>query len=203
MSASNERLEPTEHGLCDARRRRLLVQATVATGGAGLLVTAVYPFAASFAPSARAKAEGGPVEVDIDTLAACELRTVGWRGQPVWVMRRTAEMVHALEQPDSALADPMSKRSQQPADCTNPTRSVRPDVFVAIGICTHLGCSPRLRLDDEALRERLHAPGGFLCPCHGSVFDLAGRVVRNVPAPTNLVIPEYRFASASSLTIGS
>ena len=182
-------------------RRQWLVAATGVVGGVGLLATA-WPLVDSMEPSARALAVGGPVTVDVSDLAPGHLRTVSWRGKPVWLMRRTDAMVRALEQPNPALADPGSKRSGQPASCANATRSLHPDLFVVIGVCTHLGCSPVLRLDDAALNAELHAPGGFFCPCHGSRFDLAGRVVKNVPAPTNLEVPEYRFLSDTSLQIG-
>lgn len=185
----------------DAKRRRLLLAATGIVGGAGLLAAA-YPFVASLEPSERAKALGGPVQIDVSTLAPGELRTVGWRGKPIWLMRRTAEMVRALQQPDPELADPLSMRSEQPPPCANSTRSVRPEFFVAVGVCTHLGCTPSLRLNDEALNAELHAPGGFVCPCHGSRYDLAGRVVKNVPAPTNLEIPAHLFSGPSTLRIG-
>jgi len=184
-----------------AERRNLLVAATGIAAGAGLLAVA-YPFAASLQPSEAARAEGGPVLADISTLAVGELRTVAWRGKPVWLMRRSDEMVRALQQPNPALADPQSKRSEQPKSCANATRSERPGILVAVGVCTHLGCSPSLRLDDSALNAELHAPGGFFCPCHGSRFDLAGRVVKNVPAPTNLEIPPYHFLGDSQLQIG-
>jgi ubiquinol-cytochrome c reductase iron-sulfur subunit len=181
--------------------KRAMLIAVSAMGGAGLVAAAI-PFVASLEPSAAVLAAGAPVEFDYSRLNPGEMTTVAWRGQPVWVMRRTPEMVAALQQPNSVLADPMSRRSQQPADCRNLTRSARPDMFVCIGICTHLGCSPTLRLDDAPLNAELHAPGGYLCPCHGSVFDLAGRVIKNVPAPINLVIPEYRFTGPQSLVIG-
>ena len=187
--------------LPDASRRKALVAATSAMGGIGLLAAAA-PFVASLEPSEVAKARGGPVSVDTSAMLAGSVHTVSWRGKPVWLMRRSNAMVRALQRDDPALADSLSKRSDQPRDCLNPTRSVRPDFFVAVGICTHLGCIPTLRLDDVALNAELHAPGGFLCPCHGSRFDLAGRVVKNVPAPTNLEIPDHRFTSASLLTIG-
>ena len=185
----------------DLKRRQLLLTATGATGGAGMAATA-WPFIASLEPSERAKALGGPVEVEVGDLAPGQLRTVAWRGRPIWLLRRTPAMVQALEREDRELADPLSRRSQQPAACANATRSLRPELFVAVGVCTHLGCSPTLRLDDAALAARLHAPGGFLCPCHGSVFDLAGRVVKNVPAPLNLEVPEHRYTGPSSLRIG-
>lgn len=179
----------------------MLVTATGLVAGAGLL-TASYPFVASLAPSEQAKALGGPVHADVSALAPGALQVVGWRGKPVWLMRRTEAMVRALQQPNPVLADPLSKRSEQPASCDNATRSIQPGLFVAVGICTHLGCSPVLHLNDSALSAELSAPGGFFCPCHGSRFDLAGRVVKNVPAPTNLDIPDHRFTGASTLTIG-
>ncbi|MFY9328541.1 MAG: ubiquinol-cytochrome c reductase iron-sulfur subunit [Georgfuchsia sp.] len=185
----------------DADRRRLLLAATSVVGCAGLLAAA-YPFVASMEPSARALAAAGPVGADAGKVAAGELMTVAWRGKPVWIMRRTPEMIQALRQPNPHLADPQSKQSVQPVSCDNALRSVRPELFVAVGICTHLGCSPVLRLDDDALKAELHAPGGFLCPCHGSRFDLAGRVLKNVPAPTNLLIPDYRFTGNDKLIIG-
>jgi ubiquinol-cytochrome c reductase iron-sulfur subunit len=187
--------------LADARRRQMLATTVGVIGGAGLLAAA-YPFIDSLEPSERALAQGGPVTVDVASLAIGELRTVELRGKPVWLMRRSDAMVRALQQPNADLADPLSKRSEQPKTCANATRSEHPDLLVAVGVCTHLGCSPTLRLDDAALNAELHAPGGFVCPCHGSRFDLAGRVVKNVPAPTNLDIPDYRFMSASMLQIG-
>lgn len=183
------------------RERRLAARTTLAVAGAGLLVLA-YPFAESLEPSARARAEGGPVEVDLTRVDVGALRTLSWRGRPLWVMRRSAAMVEALEAPNGNLLDPQSTRSEQPASCRNATRSIRPDVFVAVGVCTHLGCIPTLRLDDAALNAELHAPGGFLCPCHGSRFDLAGRVVRNVPAPRNIEIPPYAFATDMRIRVG-
>ncbi len=193
--------EPDEGPVADAIRRRRWLQATGTMGGVGLLAAA-YPFVASLEPSELAKARGGPVTVDFSTLAAGHLMTLAWRGKPVWIMRRSPEMVSALLRPDAALADPLSRRSEQPANCRNATRSERADIFVAVGVCTHLGCSPTLRLDDAALNAELHAPGGFFCPCHGSRFDLAGRVVKNVPAPTNLDIPAYTFLGPTSARIG-
>ena len=185
----------------DDRRRRMLLNATRIVGGVGL-VAAAYPFVASLEPSARDRARGGPVTGNLAGLSVGELRTVEWRGKPIWLLRRGDAMVRALQASNPDLADPLSKRSQQPVSCTNATRSERPEYFVAIGICTHLGCTPTLRLDDEALNAELHAPGGFLCPCHGSRFDLAGRVVKNVPAPTNLEVPNYRFTSSTTVRIG-
>ena len=202
MNTINQTLHETDDAaLPDINRRQALVVATSVMGGIGLLATAV-PFVASFQPSERAKALGGPISIDFAGLATGEMQTLAWRGKPVWVMRRSEAMVRALQQNDSALADPLSRRSEQPLACVNPTRSLRADLFVAVGVCTHLGCTPILRLDDSRLNAELHAPGGFLCPCHGSRFDLAGRVVKNVPAPTNLDIPDYRFTGTSTLQIG-
>ena len=181
--------------------KRALLIAAGAIGAAGL-VAAAYPFVASLEPSARALAEGGSVEFDLGPLRPGEMTTVAWRGQPVWIMKRTPAMVSALRLPNPDLLDPSSKRSQQPADCVNATRSVQPGVFVCVAVCTHLGCSPTLRLDDASLAARLHVHDGYYCPCHGSMFDLAGRVARNVPAPLNLVIPDHRFKSPTSLVIG-
>jgi ubiquinol-cytochrome c reductase iron-sulfur subunit len=185
----------------DEQRRLVALATTGVVAGAGLIALAC-PFIASMEPSAKARAEGEPIDVDVSTLAVGELRTVAWRGRPIWFLRRSEEMVRALERPNPALADPMSERSEQPHSCVNATRSVRPEIFVAVGICTHLGCIPLLHLDDPGLNAELNAPGGFRCPCHGSRFDLAGRVVRNVPAPLNLEVPEYRFVSASMLHVG-
>ncbi|HTT13948.1 MAG TPA: ubiquinol-cytochrome c reductase iron-sulfur subunit [Burkholderiaceae bacterium] len=194
-------VEHTSEAAAPDEQRRIALATTGALAGVGLVALAC-PFVASMAPSARARAEGGPIDLDISTLAEGEQRTVAWRGRPTWFMRRSEEMVRALERPNADLADPLSLRSQQPRSCMNATRSVRPDIFVATGVCTHLGCIPILRLDDAQLNAELNAPGGFRCPCHGSRFDLAGRVVKNVPAPLNLEIPEYAFASASIVHVG-
>lgn len=185
----------------DAERRRWLML-TGAAGGAAALGTAV-PFVSSLAPSERARAAGGPVEVDFGDLAPGETKTVEWRGKPVWIVRRTPEMVAALRGHDERLVDPASAREQQPAYATNAARSIREDVFVVIGICTHLGCSPTA-MPQGSPNPSLPAdwPGGFFCPCHGSSFDGAGRVFKNVPAPTNLEVPPHRFAGATRLVIG-
>ncbi|MBI1397208.1 MAG: ubiquinol-cytochrome c reductase iron-sulfur subunit [Betaproteobacteria bacterium] len=188
--------EPKEHD-----RRTFLLAATATVGGIGALFTA-YPFVDSMEPSARAQAAAAPVEVDASGLSAGDMITVAWRGKPIWVLKRSPEMIKAIDAPNPALADPTSKSSMQPKDCDNLTRSIRPDLFVAVGICTHLGCSPMLRLHDASLNAELHEPGGFYCPCHGSKFDLAGRVMKGVPAPTNLVIPPYRFKGATKIVVG-
>lgn len=185
----------------DKRRRRFLLRATTGVGAA-CVVAAAYPMLASFAPSARARAAGAPVEADITGLAEGELRTVAWRGKPVWIMRRTAEELAGLGHHDALLADPASKVPQQPEYCDNPTRSIKPSIFVCVGICTHLGCSPSLRVGETGAELGANWPGGFFCPCHGSKFDLAGRVFKGVPAPTNLEVPPYHYVDAGHIVIG-
>ncbi|MCW5636680.1 MAG: ubiquinol-cytochrome c reductase iron-sulfur subunit [Rubrivivax sp.] len=185
----------------DPERRTWLATASL-TGGAGVLSTAV-PFVASMAPSERAKAIGAPVEVDLHGLAPGELRTVEWRGQPVFVLRRSGAMLEALAGHDEWLADPQSRRSAQPEFARNAGRSARPELGVLVGICTHLGCIPTFRPTPGARDIGPAWPGGFFCPCHGSKFDLAGRVFKNVPAPTNLTVPPYGFVGPSRLLIGS
>ena len=183
--------------------RRTMIQATAAAGAVAAVAAAV-PFVSSFAPSERARAQGAAVEVDISTLAPGEMVTVEWRGKPVWILRRTPEMLQALAQHDAALADPASNKDQQPAYARNAHRSIQPEIFVAVGICTHLGCSPTQVPEGAPQATLLGAgwPGGFFCPCHGSTFDNAGRVYRNKPAPTNLEVPPHRFLSATRLLIG-
>ena len=188
-------------GKVDCGRRRLIV-ATAAVGGAGV-VTAMVPFLSSMLPSERAKAAGAPVEVDISNLAPGQLITVEWRGKPVWVFNRNEAMLSTLSSLESALADPKSQAKQQPESCSNETRSIKPNVLVAVGICTHLGCSPSSKFKKGA-DEGMAAdwPGGFLCPCHGSTFDFAGRVYKNKPAPTNLEVPPHTYLSDTRILIG-
>ncbi|HEX8989215.1 MAG TPA: ubiquinol-cytochrome c reductase iron-sulfur subunit [Rhodocyclaceae bacterium] len=184
----------------ETARRRFLLRATLGVGGACSLA-ALYPFIASFEPSARARAEGAPVETDIGGILPGGLYTVPWRGKPVWVLHRTPQMIASLASDQALLADPDSKNSdQQPKYCVNQGRSIKPEWFVCVGICTHLGCSPTLREGAGELGPDW--PGGFFCPCHGSKFDLAGRVFHNVPAPANLVIPPYSFLSPTRIRIG-
>lgn len=183
------------------RDRRLWIAATVVTGGAGLTATAVL-FVASLAPSERARAVGAPVSVDLQGLQEGALSVVEWRGQPVFVLRRSVEMWEALRKHDELLADPQSKRSDQPAYTKNVDRSIQPAYGVMVGICTHLGCIPTFRPTPGTTDLGASWPGGFYCPCHGSKFDLAGRVFKNVPAPTNLTVPPHHFVSASILLIG-
>jgi ubiquinol-cytochrome c reductase iron-sulfur subunit len=184
----------------DVERRRLLL-ATQVSGGVALIASA-YPFVVSLEPSQRARANAAPVPVSIADLRENQLKVVAWRGSPVWLMRRSASIVRSLEQSNPRLADPRSMRSEQPESCRNATRSLKPEIFVCVGICTHLGCSPVLRLDDAAFDAQTSPAGGFLCPCHGSRFDLAGRVVKNVPAPLNLVVPDHRYTGATDVLIG-
>jgi len=186
------------------QRRRFLVKATSAIGAvgpAGLLI----PFIASMNPSARARTAGAPVVVDISRLLPGEQITVLWRGKPVWVLHRTDENIQGLEQSSlrNKLSDPESTvTSQQPAYARNAFRSIKPDFLVVIALCTHLGCVPTYRPQVGAVDLGADWPGGYFCPCHGSRFDLAGRVFRGVPAPTNLVVPPYRYVSDTELLIG-
>lgn len=182
--------------------RRVWLLAAGTAGALGVGATAV-PFVSTFAPSERARAMGAAVEVDIADLAAGAVKTVEWRGRPVWVMRRTPQQLAALPALDAELADPASQREQQPAYARNPTRSIRPEVLVLVGICTHLGCSPTAVAAGSGNPSVGDAwAGGFFCPCHGSTFDLAGRVFRNKPAPTNLEVPPHRYLSDARLLIG-
>jgi len=182
--------------------RRTWLLATGAAGGMAAVATAI-PFVSSLAPSQRARAQGAAVEVDISDLAPGDSKTVEWRGKPVWIMRRTPEMLAALPALDGQLADPKSLREQQPDYAQNAWRSVKPEIFVAVGICTHLGCSPSA-VPAGSGNPSVGAdwPGGFFCPCHGSTFDAAGRVFKNKPAPSNLEIPPHRYVSEARLLIG-
>jgi ubiquinol-cytochrome c reductase iron-sulfur subunit len=185
----------------DAERRRIVLL-TAGTASAGLAVAAV-PFVSSFAPSARARASGASVEVDLSDIAPGSIKTVEWRGKPVWIMRRTPEMLALLPTLDARLADPASQRDQQPGYARNAQRSIRPDVFVAVGICTHLGCSPgQVPVGSSNPSVGEDWKGGFFCACHGSTFDLAGRVFSNKPAPTNLEVPPHMYLAGNKLLIG-
>ncbi len=182
--------------------RRTWLLATAAAGGAGTVALAV-PFVSTFGPSERAKAMGAAVEVDIAYIPPGGMKTVEWRGKPVWVVRRTPEQLALLSTLDDKLADPKSAKEQQPAYARNEVRSIKPEVFVVVGICTHLGCSP------TAVGAGSANPsvgddwkGGFFCPCHGSTFDMAGRVFKNKPAPTNLEIPPHEYLGDSRIVIG-
>jgi len=187
----------------DTSRRRFLIASTSAVGAVGVAGLAV-PFIASMNPSARARAAGAPVEVDISKLQPGERITVEWQGKPVWILRRSEQNMKDLEGMADKLADPNSEIPQQPSYATNLYRSSEKhsDVVVLIGICTHLGCSPTFRPELAAADMGADWKGGFFCPCHGSKFDLAGRVYAGVPAPTNLVIPPYQYLSDSLILVG-
>ena len=186
----------------DQGKRRFLLTATttvatgVAAGAAGV------PFVVSMMPSERAKAAGAPVEVDISDIAPGQKKIVEWRGKPVWIVRRTPEMLKLVKSDEERVADPDSKRSEQPAYAKNEFRSLKPEYLVVVGICTHLGCSPVDRLAPEPQPFESNWRGGFYCPCHGSLFDLAGRVYKNKPAPDNLAVPPYKFVGEGRLVIG-
>ncbi|MGV8713165.1 MAG: ubiquinol-cytochrome c reductase iron-sulfur subunit [Nitrosomonas sp.] len=183
-------------------RRKFLVAATSVAGGiAGVAIAT--PFLLSMMPSERAKAAGAPVEVDISKLEPGMLLMVEWRGKVVWVLNRTTDMLASLEKVEGDLADPASEKKQQPDYAKNRTRSIKPEIFVAEGVCTHLGCSPVFRKDVAPADLGPDWLGGFFCPCHGSKFDLAGRVYKNVPAPTNMVVPPHVYLSDNRLLIGS
>ena len=182
-------------------RRRFL---TLATAGAGAIAAAgvATPLAASWFPSEKAKAAGASIEVDVSKIEAGQLTIAEWRGKPIFVLHRTPAQLKDLPSLDSALADPASTADQQPEYCKNPTRAIKENIWVAIGICTHLGCSPTFRPDLAPADLGANWKGGFFCPCHGSKFDLAGRVFKGVPAPSNLVIPPYKYLSETTIRVG-
>ena len=183
----------------DKKRRNLVVATSVVGGAAG--VAAAIPFVASMLPSDRAKAAGAPVEVDISRIAPGEMAVIEWRGKPVWVIHRSKEMLESLKGVTARLTDPESRASKQPAYAKNETRAQNPEWMVMEGVCTHLGCSPQLKAADAKAEMGADWAGGFYCPCHGSKFDLAGRVFRGAPAPTNLVVPPYTLTEGK-LVIG-
>jgi ubiquinol-cytochrome c reductase iron-sulfur subunit len=185
----------------DLKKRRFLTATTSVIGAVGVVGVAV-PFIASWQPSTRAKAAGAPVEADISKLGPGELLRVKWRGKPVWILRRTEKNLEDLKTLDPKLADPASDMPQQPDYAKNPHRSRKPEIWVAVGICTHLGCSPTYRPDVAPEDLGPAWLGGFYCACHGSRFDLAGRVYSGVPAPTNLVIPPYQFLDDNTVLVG-
>jgi ubiquinol-cytochrome c reductase iron-sulfur subunit len=197
---SNATGEHSCAGGADCSRRNLLVATAVVGGAAG--VGAAVPFVASFTPSERAKAAGAPVEADIGKLQPGEMMTVEWRGKPVWIIRRTKEQLAQLDKDGGMLADPDSTHAEQPTYIKGPYRSIKPEYMVCIGICTHLGCSPspKFVIADPGMGGDW--PGGFLCPCHGSTFDLAARVFKNKPAPDNLPVPPHYYLSDTRILIG-
>ena len=183
-------------------RRHFLTVATTVTGAAGLVGTAV-PFVASFKPSARAQALGAPVEVDVSKIEPGAMARVEWRGRPIFVLNRTDRMLEQLRSVESELADPVSEESIQPSYAQNEFRSIRPNLLVMEGVCTHLGCAPLPRFEVAPADLGPDWGGGFYCPCHGSKFDLAGRVYAGVPAPTNLTVPPYRYVNDGTILIGA
>lgn len=188
-------------GDVNASRRRFLIGATSVVGGVGAIGAAV-PFVASWNPSAKAKAAGAPVKANIAKLEPGQRMTVEWRGKPVWILRRTQEMLDNLEKIGDRLSDPDSQVPQQPEYVKGVYRSSRPEIAVIVGICTHLGCSPQFVPDMTPQEFDADWVGGFFCPCHGSRFDLAGRVFAGVPAPTNLVVPPYKYIDDDNIIIG-
>jgi ubiquinol-cytochrome c reductase iron-sulfur subunit len=183
-------------------RRRFLTISTAVVGGAGAVVAAV-PFVMTMKPSARAEVAGAPVTEDISKLEVGQRIVLQWRGQPVWIIKRTPEQLAALPAQDGRLRDPKSDNpEQQPEYAKNETRSIKPEILVLVGTCTHLGCSPTFRPELEPQPFDSEWKGGFYCPCHNSRFDLAGRVYQGVPAPTNLKVPPYRFIDDNRIEIG-
>lgn len=186
----------------DNSRRRFLTVATSVVGGVGV-VGAAIPFIASWNPSVKARAAGADVEADISKIEPGQLIRVKWRGKPVWIVRRTPELLASLAKYDDSLRDPKSEEDQQPEFARNEYRSLKAEYLVLVGICTHLGCSPQ-HVTDGAFEEYVEGvKEGFFCPCHGSKFDMAGRVFQNVPAPLNLVVPPYMFLDENTILIGS
>lgn len=185
----------------DQNKRRFLTNTTAVVGAVGAGFVAV-PFLASWAPSERAKTAGAPVEVDISKLQEGQLLTVEWRGKPVWIIKRTQQNLNDLATLDDNLRDPASANDQQPEYAANATRSIKPEVVVMVGICTHLGCSPTYRPEMAPADLGENWKGGFFCPCHGSKFDLAGRVYKGVPAPLNLEIPPHFYKSDRTILVG-
>ena len=191
------------HDAVDNERRRFLTTAATVVGGAGVAAAAV-PFIAAMTPSAKTKAIGAPVEVDINDIKPGERKIVQWQGKPVWILRRDKDELEDIREMDGEVRDPDSAVNQQPEYARNEYRSVKPEFLIVIGLCTHLGCSPNYVPREEGEKFNLGSEwkGGFFCPCHGSRFDLAGRVLKGVPAPTNLVVPPYKFLSDTRIIIG-
>lgn len=199
IDKKNLNRENSDNDTIDEQRRRFLLATTGVLGGIGA-ACALKPFISSWLPSAKAQAAGAPVTVDLSKLEPGQQVTVEWRGKPVWIIRRTKEMLAQLSGHDAQLRDPNSFVEQQPSYAKNQYRSINPEYLVLVGICTHLGCSPKYTPVKNELGP--HWPGGFYCPCHGSIFDLAGRVFKGVPAPINLEVPPYRYISENVIVIG-
>ncbi len=185
----------------DISRRRFLTTTATVVGGIGAVATAV-PFIATWRPSAKVKAIGAPVEVDISGLAAGTRKIIKWQGKPVWIVRRGEQTLAALSDLDSEVRDPESKQMQQPEYAQNQYRSRKPENLIVIGLCTHLGCSPSYISATDEHNLGPDWKGGFFCPCHGSRFDLAGRVYKDVPAPKNLMVPKHRYLTDTRILIG-
>tara|TARA_B100001179_G_C18587012_1_gene402686 strand:- start:848 stop:1441 length:594 start_codon:yes stop_codon:yes gene_type:complete len=182
-------------------RRKFLTNLTIALGSVGTIFSLI-PFLSSMSPSEKTKMAGAPVEVDVSTLKPGAFKIVEWRGKPVWVVRRTPEMLNKIEEEADYLSDPMSSENFQPRYAQNKYRSIKPEFLVLLGICTHLGCSPLYKPNKNALEFGSNWKGGFFCPCHGSTFDLSGRVYKGVPAPSNLEVPPYHFLSETVIVVG-
>jgi ubiquinol-cytochrome c reductase iron-sulfur subunit len=187
--------------VADRSKRQFLTTALTVVGAVGTGFLAV-PFISQMTPSAKAMAAGAPVEVDISKIELGQLIRVAWRGKPVWIVSRSPETLEILKTDTAKLADPSSEESEQPETSHNQFRSIKPEIFVAVGLCTHLGCSPTFRPEIAPNDLGKDWKGGFFCPCHGSGFDLAGRVFKSVPAPTNLVIPPYRYITDTLIIVG-
>jgi len=195
-------MSDSDSNTVDVKRRRMLIAATSVVGAAGTAAFAA-PLLISWMPSERAKAAGAPVEVNISKIEPGQLVRVIWRGKPVWIVSRTKQMLSDLPANNTLLVDPESAvEAQQPAYAKNAERSIKPEILVLIGICTHLGCSPTYRPEIAPADLGADWKGGFYCPCHGSRFDLAGRVYKNVPAPTNLIVPPHYYKSDDLILIG-
>ncbi len=198
--ASSDSLSFSAPSAVNQQKRNFLIAATAGVGALGAAAVAV-PFVGSMLPSERAKAAGAPVEVDISKIQPGSMMTAEWRGQPVWIINRTDEMTAELAKHDDQLSDPNCEVPQQPEYCKNASRSIKPNIAVVVGICTHLGCSPTEKLQAGGDMGE-NWTGGFFCPCHGSKFDLAGRVFKGSPAPINLVVPPYQYLTETTVLIG-
>lgn len=184
----------------DLKRRKFLTKATVAAGTVGVAATCI-PFVSYMMPSKTARAAAAPIKVDISKMKPGDQKTIQWRGRPIWIVKRTEEAIASLRHPNNELRDPNSKVEQQPEYARNAYRSIRPDILVLVGVCTHLGCVPTYRPDKGSIEKTW--PGGFFCSCHGSKFDMAGRVYKGVPAPINMEVPRYAFIDDNTLLIGA
>ena len=198
--ANNNALSFSAPSQIDIDKRSFLITATACTGAIGAAAVAV-PFIGSMLPSERAKAAGAPVEVDVSKIKPGELVVAEWRGQPVWILNRTDAMTADLAKHNNQLSDPECEVVQQPSYCKNASRAIKPNMAVIVGICTHLGCSPSAKLEAKGDMGDSWT-GGFFCPCHGSKFDLAGRVFKGSPAPTNLIVPPYKYLADNTILIG-